>query len=100
MTQESFVQVNADGSGKKIRNIKTVAVYDDGSEGVVYTQAVVIIDGDGKLVSAGTDGLLAEMKKTNDLLENLVDLLTDIGGQDLRGPMAKSGIDRPTLGGR
>jgi hypothetical protein len=72
----SYVQVEQDSTGKKIRNlVRTRVVLDgvpsaDGNEDR-YTQIVALADSDGRLVSIDfgvLTELLAAQQETNDLL--------------------------------
>lgn len=56
---ESLVQLNADGTGKQIRNLQITRVVDDGTgvrvEETVYMQVVAIADANGRLLRSPED---------------------------------------------
>lgn len=59
-TNEAYVQVAQDGSGKKVRNlILQGVVQPDGTQADVYVQCTAIVDGDGAPFSmTETNGIL------------------------------------------
>lgn len=83
MTDEAYVQVAVDGSGKKIRNLVLARVVLDGNPPAngdtnVYMQTVALVDAEGRLVQPDgdwQDQMLDEVKKTNELLTLLLDQL-------------------------
>ena len=51
MAQDSYVQLPADSTGKKVRNIQATVIQGDGSTSVVQMQVVSLVDSDGKAVN-------------------------------------------------
>jgi len=80
---DSYVQVQVDSTGKKIRNLVLGRVVLDGnppSDGVnnYYMQVVALVDAEGRLIppqSTWQTEMLAEQRKTNELLELMLDRL-------------------------
>lgn len=50
MAGDQFIQVAADGAGKKVRNLTATVVLPDGTLGTVYMQCVSIFDENGNAV--------------------------------------------------
>jgi hypothetical protein len=55
---EGYVQVAADGSGKKVRNLQLDVLQSDGSTATVYMQVIAIADREGNPISLEPDRLL------------------------------------------
>lgn len=72
---ESYVQLPADSTGKKVRNVALSVLQADGTTATVLVQAVTLVDQTGAAVDAGGDGIrrlltgiLREVQNTNRLI--------------------------------
>jgi hypothetical protein len=67
---ETYVQVAADGSGKKIRNVGVEVLLADGSTETRYMQVVSVADADGvPWGPTSNDELLLELRAIREMLE-------------------------------
>ena len=86
MSQESYVQVAPDSTGKKVRNLSVYAQQPDGTVALVQMQIVSIVDASGVPVAldqtSAFEQLLALHRRTNDLLEMVVEELTGLDLMD------------------
>lgn len=80
---ESYVQIQVDSTGKKIRNLVLGRIVLDGNppaDGVnnYYMQVTALVDAEGRLVAPATTEqaeMLDEQRKTNELLTLILDRL-------------------------
>lgn len=82
---DAYVQVAADGSGKKIRNISACVLQSDGTLATVYMQVTSIVDEKGNAVSFSSDldlqqQMLDEMRAVRIGIQMLVDWMNPAAG--------------------
>lgn len=73
---ESYVQVAADGSGKKIRNIAAEVVQEDGSTATVYMQVVSLKDEFGNSIAIGNPMAVSD-QGANEKLSKILEILEE-----------------------
>lgn len=84
---ESYVQVAADGVGKKVRNLSVYARQSDGTVVLVQMQVVALVDEDGVPIDMNLADRLEELvrigRQQRFLLRMLLGLTSDGGGTPL-----------------
>ena len=76
---EAFVQLAADGAGKRVRNVTAEVLQPDGTVATVYMQVLTLADAEGKILdleaAAWRSAMLEAALKTNELLERIMETL-------------------------
>lgn len=93
---DSYVQVAADGAGKKVRNQLVYVLDATGNPIPVYQQVVVLADESGNVVDSNLQPVLQELLETNKQLLDAVRWLGGDGSPTDKGPIealwAQSGL--------
>lgn len=61
MAEESYVQLPADSTGKKVRNLQATVIQSDGSTARVQMQVVSLVDSEGRPVNMHLHEQLEEL---------------------------------------
>lgn len=87
----NYIQVATDGSGKKVRNLEMVVVLPSGAEHTVEVQVVAHVGSDGQLVDVDTTKMLIELQELREKMAELVNLVEEAFGADMRQSLSKKG---------
>lgn len=78
---DTYVQLAADGTGKKVRNISVPVLQADGSVATTYLQVTTLADSEGALLDLDIKGTMEELlmvaKQQRMLLLMLVNAMTN-----------------------
>ena len=86
MADESYVQIEPESTGKKIRNLKMTVLQEDGTTADVYCQVISIVDEAGEPVNLSFDtgnqeDILHELRMIRQTLEIAFEIDGDIEEQ-------------------